>query len=65
MRSAFQLKTYISFISFKTRGRKDSIKWKAVFLFVKDQQKKLVCDKADKDGHLVPCVLNIFNIHSN
>lgn len=39
MRSVFQLKTYISFISFKTRGRKDSIKWKAVFLF-KDQQKK-------------------------
>lgn len=26
------------------------MKWKAVFLFVKDQQKKLVCDKADKGG---------------
>lgn len=50
MRSVFQLKTYISFISFKTRGRKDSMKWKAVFLFVKDQHKKLVCDKADKGG---------------
>lgn len=38
MCSVFQLKTDISFSSFNTRGLKDSIKRKAVFLFCKGQK---------------------------
>lgn len=38
MGSVFQLKTNISFFSFNTRGLKDSVKRKAVFLFCKGQQ---------------------------
>lgn len=38
MCSMFQLKTDISFLSFNTRGPKDSVKRKAVFLFCKGQQ---------------------------
>ena len=34
----FQLRTDISFVSFNTRGLKDSVKRKAVFLFCKGQQ---------------------------
>lgn len=38
MCSIFQLNTDLSFISFNTRGLKDSVKRKAVFLFCKGQQ---------------------------
>lgn len=42
MCSVFHLKTNISFFSFNTRGLKDSIKRKAVFLFCKGQQTNCV-----------------------
>lgn len=109
MCSTFQLKTDISFFSFNTRGLKDSIKRKAVFLYCKGQQAqciflqethsddsdvkfwsqqwgdkiffshgtncsagvaicfnrcpgKILCNKADENGHWVACALNIDNI---
>lgn len=105
----FQLKTNISFLFFNTRGLKNSVKRKAVFLFCKGQHAhciflqethsadsdvkfwsqqwgdkilfshgtnrsagvaicfsrcpgKILCNKADEDGHWVACALNLDNI---